>query len=79
MDIKKCMPHRLLIITVLALILSSSIESQQSSVPTKKDEALICIRWQWQSSAIDGKVICVEWAKKDCSNRLYPELCKKGG
>lgn len=73
------MPYKLLVIAVLVSMLSSSIESQQSSVPTKKDEAYICVRWRWTNTVFEGKVICVEWAKKDCSNRLYPELCKKGG
>jgi hypothetical protein len=77
------MPYKILTVVVMAsLMLSSSIESQQSSVqsiPLKKDEAWICVRWQWVYTALEQKVNCVEWAKKDCSNRLYPELCKRGG
>jgi hypothetical protein len=73
------MPYKLIAIAILALMLSSSIESQQSSVPSKKDEALICVKWRWAYTAFEGKSICVEWIKKDCSNRLYTELCKKGG
>ena len=45
----------------------------------KKDEVLVCVRWQWRGAPFEGKVSCIEWAKKDCSNRMYPELCKLGG
>ena len=44
-----------------------------------KNEAWVCVRWQWTTTPFEGKVNCVAWAKKDCSNRLYPEVCKKGG
>jgi hypothetical protein len=77
------MPYNFLsIAVVLLLLISSSIDSQPGLVqptPLKKDEAWVCVKWQRASSAIDSKVNCVEWAKKDCSNRLYPEICKKGG
>jgi len=38
-----------------------------------------CVRWTWTGDVYHRRVICVEWAKKDCSNRLYPEICKRGG
>jgi hypothetical protein len=65
-----------------SIILCSSIEADQNILlynTLKKDEVLICIRWKWSNTPQEGKVNCVEWAKKDCSNRLYPEICKKGG
>lgn len=49
-----------------------------ASAPIKK-EILVCIRWQWSGPPFEGKVTCIEWVKKDCSNRLYPEICKLGG
>ena len=61
------------------LILTVVVSSEDTSTRLKKDEALICVKWQWVSSAIDGNVNCVEWSKKDCSKRLYPEICKRGG
>jgi len=77
------MPYKILTVVVIAsLMLSSSIESQQSllqSIPLKKDEAWICVRWQWVSTAVEGTVRCVDWAKQDCSNRLHKDICKLGG
>ena len=64
---------------ILISALSVAILTASSETPLKKDEVLVCVRWQWISTAIEGKVACLEWAKKDCSNRLYPEICKKGG
>lgn len=63
----------------LLLLLTIVASSEGNSNKSKKDEARVCVRWQWASSPGEGKVSCVEWAKKDCSNRLYPEICKKGG
>jgi len=64
-----------ILISVLAVVVLTASSDQG----LKKDEAQICVKWQWAHTALEGKVICVEWAKKDCSNRLYPEICKRGG
>jgi hypothetical protein len=55
------------------------VASEGSSDGLKKDQARVCVRWQWVQTALEQKVNCVEWAIKDCSNRLYPEICKRGG
>lgn len=55
------------------------VSSEGSSDGLKKDQARVCVRWQWVQTALEQKVNCVEWAIKDCSNRLYPEICKRGG
>ena len=44
----------------------------------KKDEVWVCDRWQWVGDPIDNRVVCISWVKKDCSNRLYKEICKMG-
>jgi hypothetical protein len=44
-----------------------------------KEKVLVCIRWQWVGPPVEGRVTCIEWIYKDCSNRLYPEICKLGG
>jgi hypothetical protein len=36
-----------------------------------------CVRWRWTGDVFNRKVYCVEWRVKDCSNRLYKELCEK--
>jgi hypothetical protein len=55
------------------------VASKENLSQSKKDEAWVCIRWQWSGAPVDSQVTCVEWAKKDCANRLYPEICKRGG
>lgn len=64
---------------ILIAVLSVGILTASSDQGTKKDEVQVCVRWKWVSTAIDGKVQCVEWATKDCSNRLYKEICKLSG
>lgn len=71
---------RIIFIAALSsTLLVSSIEADQNILPPKKDEVLICVRWKWSNTPQENKVNCIEWSKKDCSNRLYPEICKLGG
>jgi hypothetical protein len=36
-----------------------------------------CVRWTWDTQNVfTSKVVCLEWKKKDCSNRLHKEICK---
>jgi hypothetical protein len=36
-----------------------------------------CIKWTWDQQDINTRrVICLKWEKKDCSKRLYKEICK---
>jgi hypothetical protein len=68
---------KLLIILLLSTMVI--VSSEETSNGLKKDEVWACVRWQWTTTPVEGKVNCVEWVKKDCSNRLYPEICKRGG
>jgi hypothetical protein len=63
----------------LLLLLTMVVSSEENSNGLKKDEVWLCVRWQWANTPVTGKTNCVEWAKKDCSNRMYPEICKRGG
>jgi hypothetical protein len=63
----------------LLLVFTMVVSSEQTSNGLKKDEVWLCVRWKWTGAPLEGKTNCVEWAKKDCSNRLYPEICKRGG
>lgn len=62
----------------LLLLLTVVVSSDEYNNGLKKDEVWLCVRWQWTTTP-EGKTNCVEWAKKDCSKRLYPEICKRGG
>ena len=55
-----------------------AVSSEENLSRSKKDEAWVCVRWQWAGAPVDGRVMCVEWAKKNCADRLYPEICKRG-
>ena len=64
---------------ILLPVLLIVVASEEKLITLQKDEAWMCVRWQWVSTAIDGKVNCLEWAKQDCSNRLHKDICKLGG
>ena len=66
-------------LVVVLLLLTVIVSSEETSNGLKKDEVWVCVRWMWAGAPVDGQVNCVEWAKKDCSNRLSPEICKRGG
>ena len=69
-----------LICFVIFLVTSSSAD--QYSIPDKstlkKDEVWVCDRWRWIGAPIEGNVVCINWVKKDCSDRLHKEICKLG-
>jgi hypothetical protein len=66
--------------SVVVLLLSTIVvASEENLSKLKKSQVWVCVRWQWSGAPFEGRVTCVEWAKKDCSNRLYPEICKRGG
>jgi hypothetical protein len=65
--------------SIVAWLSIMIVASGESSNGLKKDQVQVCVRWQWVNTALEQKVNCVEWAIKDCSNRLYPEICKRGG
>ena len=70
-SIVKCLASLLLLLTMV-------VSSDEPNNGLKKDEVWLCVRWQWTGAPVDGQVTCVAWAKKDCANRLYPEICKRG-
>ena len=62
---------KLIVFITCLIILSAGAEK------TKKDETLKCVRWGWTGDVYERKVYCIEWVKKDCSNRLHKEICKR--
>jgi len=57
---------KILPILLLLFVLVGSAEQKDN-----KDTTWVCVRWQPTG--------CLEWIKKDCSNRLYKEICKLSG
>ena len=66
-------------LVVLVPLLTMVVASEEKPNTLKKDQAWVCVRWQWAGTATDGKVNCLEWAKQDCSNKLHKDICKHGG
>jgi hypothetical protein len=58
---------------ILTLLITLTASSQE-----KLDEVWVCVRWQWAGDVFNRKVYCLEWIKRDCSKRLYKDLCKLG-
>lgn len=67
-----------ILVPALLVLVSSSPIVQTNDDKLKKDEVMICQQWQWSGPIHEGRVVCVEWVKKDCSQRLYKEICKLG-
>ena len=63
-----------LVVVLLTITLSEASQNQK----LKPDEAWVCARWMWVGDVFDRKVYCVQWVIKDCSNRLYKDICKRG-
>ena len=66
----------LLMLVVVPLSIRSSTAGQNDKL--KPNEASVCARWMWTGDVFERKVYCVEWVIKDCSNRLYVDICKRG-
>ena len=47
--------------------------------PVKKWPEWECVRWTWTGDVYNRTVICLEWRKRDCSQRLHVDLCRAGG
>lgn len=67
------MNFKLLSVSLLFTVLLVSAEQKDNN-----DTTWICERWQSSGDVFERKVVCVKWVKKDCSNRMYKEICKLG-
>ena len=67
------MNFKLLSVSLLFTVLLVSAEQKDNN-----DTTWICERWQSLGDVFGRKVVCVKWVKKDCSNRMYKEICKLG-
>lgn len=68
------MSLKLLPVLLLLTVLAGSAEQKPNN-----DIVSICVRWQWTGDVFNRTVHCIEWKKKDCSDRLYTDICKRGG
>jgi hypothetical protein len=61
---------KVLLITLCLFYVSQALSKQ------KEPPVYECIRWTWFGDVYNRKVVCLEWKEKDCSNRLYKNICK---
>ena len=62
--------------SVVLMCITLSAAGQNEKL--KPNEARVCARWMWTGDVFERKVYCVEWVVKDCANRLYVDICKRG-
>lgn len=46
---------------------------------TNETQLFKCVRWKWTDVNNLRTVQCLEWKPLDCSNRLYPAICRSEG
>ena len=63
-----------LAILVCLTVPSAQITNAKDSGNATTNE---CVKWTWSGDVYSRKVTCMEWRKKDCSNRLHKEICKR--
>ena len=63
----------------LAILVCLAVPSAQTTNARDAGNAITneCVRWTWSGDVYSRKVTCLEWRKKDCSNRLQKEICKR--
>lgn len=64
---------KILILVLLCLFF------QNTNATQNKNDLYVCVRWTWKGDVFERKVICLEWKPLDCSNRMYPEICRTEG
>jgi hypothetical protein len=62
-----------LVVLLLTVILPAAGQNNKD----KPDDGKRCVRWGWSGDVYERKVYCLEWVKKDCSQRLHKEICKQ--
>lgn len=73
-----------IIIGLIFFVIFSITSSSADLIPKpdkqslKKDEVWVCDNWQLVGNPIEKQTVCLSWVKKDCSNRMYKEICKLG-
>lgn len=63
---------------ILPALLLLTVMTGSAEQKNNKDVTWICVRWQWTGDVYNRTIYCLEWKKKDCSNRLYKDICKLG-
>ena len=62
---------------LVVLLLTVTLSAAGQNNKDKPDDGKKCVRWGWSGDVYERKVYCLEWVKKDCSQRLHKEICKQ--
>ena len=66
-------------ITFAEPIVTDSTSKSTPDSTSNSTTPLTCVRWRWSNyDTFNRTSVCLEWKTKDCSHRLYKELCKGG-
>ena len=66
-----------LLVLVLVMFITASAENPKDKL--KPDEAWVCTAWRGSADlSQNSPSVCIKWTKKDCSQRLHKEICKRG-
>ena len=58
---------------------SASANTSSNGQKLKPDEAWVCTAWRGSADpSQNSPSVCIKWTIKDCSQRLYKEICKRG-
>lgn len=66
---------RWLVVLLLAITLSEAGQEEK----LKPDEVWVCTAWRGSADpSQNSPTVCIKWTKKDCSQRMYKQICKRG-
>ena len=65
------------IVFLLLFVTIANAENPKDKL--KPNEAWVCTAWRGSADpSQNSPSVCIKWTKKDCSNRLYVDICKRG-
>lgn len=65
--------------SIVFVILSLWVSDCYAEKNLKNEEILVCVKWKWVEINGVKQVACLSWQVRDCSKRLYKEICKLEG
>jgi hypothetical protein len=64
---------------VFLLLFETIANAENPKDKLKPNEAWVCTAWRGSADpSQNSPSVCIKWTKKDCSNRLYVDICKRG-
>ena len=65
---------------VFLLLFETIANAKNPKDKLKPDEAWVCTAWKGSADpSQNSPSVCIKWTKKDCSQRLHKDICKRHG